>query len=149
MTERSTAVYSEWRQAGNSPEPQRKRPMQRGYMSMYFLSYYSKVLVAQSCPTLCDPTDSSPEGSSVHEILQARILEWVATPFSRASSQPRDWTRVTWGAGVSFTLSHQGSPQQDDPQRSWRESFPLQKVASKLWSTLEWKSHPLVNFNLL
>ena len=39
--------------------------------------------VAQSCPTLCDPMDSSPPGSSVHEILQGRILEWVAFPFSR------------------------------------------------------------------
>ena len=37
------------------------------------------VLVAQSCPTLCDPVDYSPPGSSVHRILQARILEWVAT----------------------------------------------------------------------
>ena len=47
-------------------------------------------LVAQSCPTLCDPMDCSPPGSSVHGILQARILEWVAFPFSRGSSQPRD-----------------------------------------------------------
>ena len=40
----------------------------------------------QSCPALCDPMDCSPPGSSVHGILQARILEWVAVPFSRASS---------------------------------------------------------------
>ena len=48
------------------------------------------VLVAQSCPTLCDPMDCSPPGSSVHGILQPRILEWVDIPFSRGSSQPRD-----------------------------------------------------------
>ena len=42
--------------------------------------------VAQSCPTLCDPMDCSPPGSSVHGILQARILEWVAISFSRESS---------------------------------------------------------------
>ena len=42
--------------------------------------------VAQSCPTLCDPTDCSPPGSSVHWIFQARILEWVAISFSRVSS---------------------------------------------------------------
>ena len=42
--------------------------------------------VAQSCPTLCDPVDCSPTGSSVHGILQARILEWVAISFSRGSS---------------------------------------------------------------
>jgi len=45
---------------------------------------------AQSCMTLCDPTDCSPPGCSVHGILQAKILEWVAIPFSRGSSQPRD-----------------------------------------------------------
>ena len=48
-----------------------------------------KVLVAQLCPTLCYPVDCSPPGSSVHGILQARILEWVAIPFSRGYSQPR------------------------------------------------------------
>ena len=47
----------------------------------------------QSCPTLCDPVDCSPPGSSVHGILQARILEWVAISFSRGSYRPRDWTR--------------------------------------------------------
>ena len=52
------------------------------------------VLVTESCPTLCDPMGWSPPGSSVHGILQARILEWVAFPFSRVSSQPRDWTWV-------------------------------------------------------
>ena len=41
------------------------------------------VLVAQSCPTLCDPMDCNPPGSSVHEIFQARILEWVAISFSK------------------------------------------------------------------
>ena len=47
-------------------------------------------LVAQSCPTLCDPTDYDPPGSSVHGISQERILEWVAISFSRGSSPPRD-----------------------------------------------------------
>ena len=54
-----------------------------------------KVLIAQLCPTLCDPMDCSPPDSSVHGILQARILEWVAIPFSRCSSQPRDRTQVS------------------------------------------------------
>ena len=48
-----------------------------------------KVLVAQSCPTLCDPMGYRPPGSSVHEVLQARRLESVAMPSSRISSQPR------------------------------------------------------------
>ena len=51
-------------------------------------------LVAQSCPTLCDSMDYSLLGSSVHGISQARILEWVAIPFSRGSSQPKDRTLV-------------------------------------------------------
>ena len=50
--------------------------------------------VAQSCLTLCDPIDYSLPISSVHGILQARILKWVAIPFSRGSSWPRDWSRV-------------------------------------------------------
>ena len=61
------------------------------------------VLVAQSCPTLCDPMDCSPPGSCVHEIFQARILEWVAISFSRGSSQSRDRTQVSCTAGRFFT----------------------------------------------
>ena len=49
-----------------------------------------KVLVIQSCLTLCDPTNCNPPGSSVHRILQASILEWVAISCSRESSQPRE-----------------------------------------------------------
>ena len=48
--------------------------------------FLALVLVAQSCLTLCNPVDCSPLGSSVHGILQARILEWVAIPFSGALS---------------------------------------------------------------
>ena len=59
---------------------------------------WSEVKVAQLCPTLCYPMDYI-----VHGILQARILEWVAYPFSRGSSQPRDWTWVSCIAGRFFT----------------------------------------------
>ena len=63
------------------------------------------VLVAQSCPTLCySVVDCSPPDSSVHGILLARILEWVAISFSRASSQPKDWTQVSHISGKSFTV---------------------------------------------
>ena len=55
---------------------------------LHFLESESEV--AQSCPTLCDPMDCSPPGSSVHGIFQARVLEWVAISFSRGSSQPKD-----------------------------------------------------------
>ena len=62
------------------------------------------VLVGQSYPTLCNPMDCSPPGSSVHGIFQARILEWIAISFSRGSSQPRDQTRVSRSAGRLFTI---------------------------------------------
>ena len=64
----------------------------------------SVVLVAQLCPTLCDPADCSPSVSCVHGILQARIVEWIAIPFSRGSSQPRDRTLVSCIAGKLFTI---------------------------------------------
>ena len=66
--------------------------------------------VTESSLTLCDPMDCSWSGSSVHGILQARILEWVAISFSRGSSQPRD---QTWSPALqadSLPLSHQGRP---------------------------------------
>ena len=53
--------------------------------------------------TFCDPRDYRPPGSSVHGILQARILEWVAMPSSRGSSQPRNQTGVSCNAGGFFT----------------------------------------------
>ena len=57
-----------------------------------------KVKVTQLCLTLCNPTDNT-----VHGILQARILEWAAFPFSRRSSQPRDRTQVSCIVGGFFT----------------------------------------------
>ena len=61
-------------------------------------------LVAQPCLILCDPTDCSPPDFSVHGILQARILEWIAIPFSRETSQPRDRALVSCIAGRFFTV---------------------------------------------
>ena len=69
------------------------------------------VLVSQSRPTLWNPMNCGSPGPSVHGILQARILEWVAIPFSRGCSQPRDWTQVSCIAGGFFT--HQESPERE------------------------------------
>ena len=67
----------------------------------------------QLCLTLCDPIDWSPSGSSVHGILQAKMLQWVAIPSSRGSSQPRGRTRVScllpWQTG-SLPLAPPGKP---------------------------------------
>ena len=62
------------------------------------------VLDAQLCLTLYDPMDCSPPSSSVHGIFQARILEWVAVPFSRGSSRPRDQTLVSFIEGRFFMV---------------------------------------------
>ena len=70
---------------------------------LFFFFFFLGVKVAQSCPTLCDPMDCSPPGFSVYGILQARILEWVAIPFSRGSSQHRDQS-------MSPTLHTDSSP---------------------------------------
>ena len=73
-----------------------------GYKTRH-VEKWKKVLVTHSCPSHCDPMDCSPPGSSVHGILQARILEWVAIPFSRRSSWPRDPIQVSRIAGGFFT----------------------------------------------
>ena len=71
----------------------------------------------QSCLTLCYPMDCCPRGSSVHGILQARKLEWVAVPFSRGSSPSRDRTRVSYisvsciGRRAPYHKRHMGSPE--------------------------------------
>ena len=73
----------------------------RGFQGLSFL----KVKVAQACLILCNPMDYT-----VHEILQARILEWVAFPFSRGSSQPRERTQVSALQADSLPSEPQGKP---------------------------------------
>ena len=63
-----------------------------------------KVLVVQVCLTLCDPMECSLPGSSVHGVLQARVLEWVAIPFFRGSSPSSDRTWVSCTAGGFLTI---------------------------------------------
>ena len=78
---------------------------------MVFSAFESESEVAQSCPTLCKPMDCSPPGSSVHKILQARILEWVCYLllqgiFPTQGSNPG----VLHYRQILYGLSHQGSP---------------------------------------
>ena len=99
----------------NHPESFKMLPVSKYIMSTkdtenfpsLYRNFWSEVKssqVTQSCPTLCDPVDYSPPGSSVHGILQARILEWVAISFSRGSSWPKDRTQVSHIAGRCFNL---------------------------------------------
>ena len=74
----------------------------------------SEVLVAQSFPTLCNFMDCSPPGFSAHGILQARILEWVATPSFARSSPTRDQTHISCGSCIAsrfFTTELPGKPE--------------------------------------
>ena len=83
--------------------------------SNLWLTGYLKVKVAQSCPTLWNPMDYT-----VPRILQARILEWVAMPSSRGSSQPRHWTQVTYILGRFFT-----SRASREALDTWSGTFPF------------------------
>ena len=76
----------------------------RTYALKYFWrtgKYMHICMFSVTQSSLCSPMDCSPPGSSVHGILQARILEWVAMPSSRRSFQPRDWTCVSCGSCIS------------------------------------------------
>ena len=81
------------------------------YVHIYTYVYLKvEVLVTQSCPTLCDPRNCGMPGSSIPEILQKRILELVPIPFSRGSSQPRDWTQHSCTEAYSLLSKPSGKP---------------------------------------
>ena len=84
------------------PETNLVKYVNRVQCNQYKKLKKKKSLVAQSCLTLCNPKDCSLPGSSVHGILQARILEWVAISSSRGSSGTRDQTQVSCFAGRFF-----------------------------------------------
>ena len=95
----------------------------------------------QSYMTLCDPVDYSPPGSSVHGILQARTLEWVAISFSRGSSQPRDQAWVSCIAGRFLTTEPPGKPfrqclASDSYLGTWLQSrlSTRSQIISSVWS---------------
>ena len=93
-----------------------------------------KVKVNQPCPTLCDPMDYR-----VHEILQARILEWVAYTFFRGSSWPRNWTRISWIASLVAQVV-KCPPEMEETRvqfLGWKD--PLEKEMATHSSTLAWK----------
>ena len=77
---------------------------ERTHESLHSFSLSVCLCVCASCPTLCDSIDCSLLGSTVHEIFQARILEWVAISFSRGSSQPRDGSPVSLVSPESDSL---------------------------------------------
>ena len=101
------------------------------------------LLFAKSCPTLCNSMDCSPPGSSVHAILQARILEWVANSSFRGSSWPRDQTRVSYvsytGKMVLYHLCYHSGILQSSS--SWNEVIsmgPSPTRSVSLWRRKAW-----------
>ena len=97
-----------------------------------------KVLVTQSCPTLCDPMDCSPP--EFYGILQAGILKWITIPFSRGSSPPRDQTQASCIAGRFFTIWATRECYRHDQisllTKIWFAlSFPLTLALSSLFHT--------------
>ena len=99
-------MYEDWTFICHSCQPR------RFFLLVAMLTIHSACLVTQSCPTPCIPMGCCLPDSSVHELLQARILEWIAIPFSRRPSWPRDWTAIRllykW---ILYCLSRQGSLQ--------------------------------------
>ena len=104
-----------WGGAPHCGKAQRGRYLGMRWASLAFFHLMClRAVLLQSRLSLCGPVDCSPAGSSVHGILQARALRWVASPSSRESSQPRDGTRVSYtsciGRWVLYRLDYLGSP---------------------------------------
>ena len=117
----SNSVWPHRRQSTRLPCPWDSPGKNSGVGCHFFLQCMkvkSEREVAQSCPTLCDPMDHSLPGSSVHGIFQARVLEWGAISFSRGSSQPRDWTQVSWIVGRHFIVwaTREDEAKEDQPK---------------------------------
>ena len=88
----------------------------------------------QLCPTLCDPMDRSPPGSSVYGMLQARILEWVAMLSSRGSSQPRDWTCVSYISCIDRFFTSSTTWEAQTCHRARAQSLKLCPTLCDLWT---------------
>ena len=94
---------------------------------------WSESEVAQLWPTLCDPMNCSPPGSSVYGILQARVLEWAAISFAKGYSQPRDWTQVSHIA--DFTIWATKEIQKSVGK--YRETKHIRRGNDKLYMSME------------
>ena len=125
-----------------------RKSMIRVYCHPAHLAYMQSVAAAaaanllQLCPTLCDPIDRSPLGSSVPGILRARTLEWVAISFSNAwkwkvkvKSLSRAWLFVT-----PWTAAHQAPPSMGFSRQEYWSGLPLQSISCEM---LGWMTHKL------
>ena len=102
-------------------------------------------LVAESCLTLCNPTDSNPPDSSVHGIFQAGILEWVAISSSRGSSQPRDGTLISCVSCSGRRILYQRATWEAQPSNTQ----PLNPFWSEQWAGLMPLAYEAVGHDLI
>ena len=108
-------------------------------MNISMFNHIKKMmLIAQSCPILCKPMDYNLSGSSVHEILQARIRKWVAIPFSSGSSWPREWTQVSCITSRIFTVwVTREDPKENICMAKKRKCYKLYSIdAEFIWNSL-------------
>ena len=108
-TPKLEALSNKWRHLPSASHPHHSR---EAFPGLHGAFVYQHAQLLQLCPVLCDPLDQS-LALSVHGLLQAGILEWVAMPSSRRSSQPRDRTCVSYvsiGRLVLYHLCHLGGP---------------------------------------
>ena len=109
---------------------------------------------AQSCLTLCDPVDCTPSGSSVYGILQARVLEWIAVPFSRGSSWPKDPTHVSYTVDSlpiePLTLIIWGLIVYFQKKYTWDNEFSvyLHEGCMSYHKSLQWSVLPALIYNI-
>ena len=118
-----------------------KCPLENEWIKMWYtytMEYLLLFLVSKFCLTLCNPMDCSPPGSSVQGILQAAMLEWVAMPSSRGSSQPRDQTCVSCTAGRFFTT--------EPPKRKKVKSLSRVRLFATPW-TVAYQVPPSMGFS--
>ena len=103
------------------------------------IEYVGMCMNIQSCLTFCNPLSCNPLSSSVHVIFQARMLEWVAIPFSRGSSWPRDWTQVSCLAADSLLFEPLGKPQVRIKEDKWIKSIPNKGGVKLSFGSCKWK----------
>ena len=95
--------------------------------------------ITHLCPTLCDPMDCIPPGSSVHGIFQVRILEWVAISLSRGSSWPSDWTPVSCISCIHKQICYCWATLEEGSMVKAKDLLACNGVCPISWNQLEAK----------
>ena len=131
----------EWEDVSVVPTDPNKSSKCKTHPNFTSLWKYCESVIVQSYPALSNPMDNSSPGSSVHGIIQARILEWVAIPFTRGSSWPWD---LTWVSCIAGRLFYQGKSLCWHPKMSLLVAFlTLHILKHQSCELIFWKMFPL------